>query len=83
LRKWLKKMKEKRPFTSPQRRIRMKKKKNLVILLLLLLSLLTASLAAAQGERGKIVVANRASGTISVISTQKLPDVYRYQYPSL
>ncbi|WP_420627838.1 YncE family protein [Candidatus Leptofilum sp.] len=53
----------------------MKIKKRLVVLLLLLLSLLAASLAAAENQannqnRGKIVVANRASGTISVISTE-------------
>ncbi|WP_420644229.1 beta-propeller fold lactonase family protein [Candidatus Leptofilum sp.] len=52
----------------------MKIKKHLIVLMLLFLSLLTASLAAAQSQaasqnRGKIVVANRASGSISVIST--------------
>ena len=53
----------------------MNTKKRLVVLLLLAFSLLTASLAAAQGqeasrERGKVVVANRASGSISVISAR-------------
>ena len=65
----------------------MNMKKRFVVLLLLAFSLLTASLAAAQGqeaprERGKVVVANRASGTISVISAETDELLGNYDLPA-
>jgi len=64
----------------------MKSKKILVILLLFLAMLVPSSLALAQNQadaaaRGKIVVANRASGTISVINTQTDKLIGNYDLP--
>lgn len=65
----------------------MKSKKVLIVLLLLLGAIFPASLALAQNPadasaRGKIVVANRASGTISVIDTHTDELLGTYDLPA-
>ena len=60
----------------------MKSKKVLFIFLLLLAIFLPLTAAQAQSFRGKIVVANRASGSISVIDTQTNQLIGTYDLPA-
>ena len=60
----------------------MRSKKSLFIFLLLLAVFLPLSAAQAQNARGKIVIANRASGSISVIDAQTDQLIGTYDLPA-